>query len=290
MIKRVCIVGLGLMGGSLGYAFRTRGQVDEIVGHDCSRDVCTRAVERGCVQTATPVLSEAVADADVVFVCTPIHLVAPVVRDICAHVKKGTIITDVGSTKTQIVDQLKDLPRKDVFFVGGHPMAGSDRSGIDAARPDLFQGALYFLTPVPETQPRALDELDQFIQRLTPRVEQLSPQKHDALVALASHLPFMVATALVQTFKNSQQPPLEELLNVVSTGFRDSTRVAAHPPDWGKDVVISNHENVLKELDRFLEAANELRKKIAERDEQALYQWFSEVSVFRRGMYASRPS
>lgn len=274
------------MGGSLGFAIKQRAHVDQVLGYDLSKDICLKAVERGCVDVATHHLADAVEDADLILIASPIDTVVKLVLESLPHLKKGAIISDVASTKQQVVTELQTLPRKDVFFIGGHPMAGSDQSGIAAARSNLFQGALYFLTPTAQTDPESLEVLDQFIQRLTPRVEHISPEKHDAVVALASHLPYMMATVLVQTLMDTHDPTLAEAQPVASSGFRDSSRVAGSPAEWGCNVSLSNAAAILQQLDRYIQNAQRLRQSIAAKDQAALIQFFSRVANFRRQMYA----
>ena len=287
MIKRVSILGLGLMGGSLGFAIKARGHADQVIGYDLTKEICLKAVERRCVDVATSNLMDAVEDADLVLVCTPIDMVVPLVRQVVPLVKKNAIITDVASTKLMIVSHLGQLSRKDVYFIGGHPMAGSDQSGIMAARPDLFHGALYLLTPTFDTNRDALEELDEFIQKLTPRVEHISPETHDQLVALSSHLPYMLASVLVRTFMSSEDPPLKQVQDVASSGFRDTSRVAASPAEWGRNVSVSNQGPILKQLDRFLAEAKKLRDAVAKGDQAELQKFFETVSDFRRKMVSS---
>lgn len=286
MIKRVSILGLGLMGGSLGFAIKGRGHVDQVIGYDIDKDTCLKAVERQCVDVATPSLPDAVEDADLVLVASPIDTVVPLVETVSALVKKNTLISDVASTKRQIVERLAGLKRRDVQFIGGHPMAGSDQCGIAAARRDLFQGALYFLTPTADTDPDALEELDDFIQKLTPRVEHISPELHDELVALSSHLPYIVASLLVHSFMNSRDPLPGQVRHVASSGFRDTSRVAASPAEWGCNISLTNRKPILKQLDRFLSDAQTLRLLIDKADQPGLAAFFEQVSAFRRQMYA----
>ena len=273
------------MGGSLGFAIKARGHVDQVIGYDVTKEICLKAIERRCVDVATTHLHDAVEDADLVLVCAPIHTVVPLVEAVVPLVKKNAFITDVASTKQMIVTQLEKLSRPDVHFIGGHPMAGSDQSGIMAARPDLFQGALYFLTPTANTDPDALDELDEFMQKLTPRVEHIAPDQHDQLVALSSHLPYMLASVLVRTLMTTQDPPLRQVQPVASSGFRDTSRVAASPAEWGRNVALTNRDPILKQLDRFLAEAQHLRAAVASGNGFELQQLFESVSDFRRKMY-----
>lgn len=240
----VCIVGVGLLGGSLALALKQRRLASRIIGTDRLPALLGRGVERGLLDVAEPDLGKAVAAADVVVFCTPVDAIAAQVLSAAPECRPGTLLTDVGSTKRAIVAAVEGKLPPGIDFVGGHPLAGSEKSGPEYARLDLFEGRLVLLTPMATTSPAAVEHARTFWLALGARVETIDPAEHDRALALTSHLPHLVASALAGVLPEAWR-------HLTATGFRDTTRLASSNPEMWRAIFMHNREHVLEAIDRF---------------------------------------
>jgi prephenate dehydrogenase len=268
------IVGVGLVGGSAGLAARTRGVVRRVIGVGRSAESLAAAHKIGCIDAGTTDLAAAVREADLVLVCTPVDRVVEHVRAAAAACRAGTIITDAGSTKDTIVRSLDGTLPPGIRFVGGHPLAGSEKRGPEHACPKLFDDRLVILTPTPRTDPAAVRWVEEFWQALGARVLRLSPLDHDDAVAITSHLPHLVAAALANTLP-------EELRSLTASGFRDTTRVAAGEPDLWSAIFAQNRGAVLAALGRLEQRLSDYRNAIEHDDMTTLRRLLSEAKTMR---------
>jgi prephenate dehydrogenase len=268
------IVGVGLIGGSAGLAARSRGVVRQVVGVGRSADSLAAARRAGCIDAGTTDFAAAVREADLVLVCTPVDRIAEHVRTAAAACRVGTVITDAGSTKDTIVRALDNALPPGVRFVGGHPLAGSEKRGPEHACPNLFLDRLVIVTPTPRTDPAAVRWVEEFWQALEARVLRLSPQDHDDAVAVTSHLPHLVAAALAKTLP-------EELRSLTSTGFRDTTRVAAGDPDLWAAIFAQNRGAVLAALGQLEQHLSDYRNAIEHDDMTTLRRLLVDAKVMR---------
>jgi prephenate dehydrogenase len=262
-VATLTIVGVGLIGGSVGLAARRRGVARHVLGIGCSDDGLARAVARGAIDESTRDPARALARSDVVVVCTPVDSIPGEVLSLAAHCRPGTLMTDVGSTKAAIVSAVEGRLPRGVAFVGSHPLAGSEKSGPDHARADLFQDRLVVVTPTPHTDPAAVERTCAFWQALGSRVRLMSPIEHDRALALTSHLPHLAAAALAGVL-----PP--ELFDLTATGFRDTTRVAAGDPALWSGIFRQNRAAVLEALDQLTERLGRFRDILIADDVEAL--------------------
>lgn len=242
----IAIIGLGLIGGSLGLALRQAQPHVQIVGWDERETVGAAAVERGAITRAAPSLPAAVDSADLIVVATPVLAVRGVFAQIAPHLPPGALITDVASTKAQVVQWADELLPAHVTFVGGHPMAGGEQHGIGNARADLFHDAMYCLTPTEHTQPGAVNLLERIITNVEARALRIDPHMHDECVAAVSHLPFVLAAALVQHTNNQADWPT--MGQLAATGYRDTTRLASGDVRMHTDICLSNAEAITHQL------------------------------------------
>jgi len=240
--ERLAILGVGLLGGSVALAARAAGVAAEVVGCDRSPDALRVALDRGIIDRSAT-LQEAVAGADVVVIAVPVDRVVALVREVAPHCRPGTLLTDVGSTKGFVREAEAGLPRG-VTFVGGHPLAGSEKSGPDHARADLFRGRRVILTPTESSDPAVVARLAAFWSALGSVVQTMTPEAHDEAVAWTSHLPHLVASALAGCVP-------QEFTNLVATGFRDTTRLASSDPALWLSILQANREAVLAALAGF---------------------------------------
>ncbi|MGH2707473.1 MAG: prephenate dehydrogenase/arogenate dehydrogenase family protein [Actinomycetota bacterium] len=246
----LAILGTGLMGGSLGLACRKRGLVERVIGYDIQPDRLARAIERGAITEAAESPRSAVREATLTVIASPVGSIPGVFAEIAGQLPQDAIVTDVGSTKSRVVEDIQALAPADVHFIGGHPIAGSEHEGIDAADADLYTGAFWILTPTRETDTAAYGRLVRFLARLDAHVLSLDPGRHDELVALTSHLPQLLSSTLMG-FAADIAASEGGLPLVTAGGFRDMTRIAGSSPDLWVDIVRENRRAILELLNRF---------------------------------------
>jgi prephenate dehydrogenase len=262
----VAIVGVGLLGGSIGLALRKRKLAKAIVGIGRRRSSLAKALDRKCVTSTTTSLARGVAEAQLVIICTPVELVAGQATEVAARCPKGAIVTDVGSTKAAIVrDAQAALARADcpATFVGSHPLAGSEKAGCEAARADLFEGRLVVVTPTDRTPAAAVATVESFWKALGAKTVSMSPEEHDAAIARTSHLPHLLASALAAATP-------EALLPLTASGWQDTTRIAAGDVELWRQILLSNAAHTLSALADFETVLSRLRAGIESGDGPAL--------------------
>lgn len=264
-MMKVGIVGLGLIGGSLGLDLRDRGH--QVFGVSQRPQTCLRAVERGVVDRAEVDFS-LLGAVNVVFICTPIAAIAPTVKQLISYLSPDTILTDVASVKLPIVEAVSPLWAN---FVGGHPMAGTESSGIEAALPNLFAGAPYVLTPLETTPPAALQTVEDLARSLQSHVYRCDPADHDRAVAWISHLPVVVSASLIAACASETNSSVLELAQkLASSGFRDTSRVGGGNPELGLMMAQHNREKLLSSLAAYRDHFDSLMALIEQQDWQAL--------------------
>jgi len=274
---KVAIIGVGLIGGSLGLALKDRLKDGVYIkGLSRTQESMQRAVSLGAVDAASGNIKDVVEDADLVFLSTPVLQIVPMVEKMLPFLKKGAILTDAGSTKQHIWEHLKNLLPSDIYYVAGHPMTGKERSGVEAADKDLFVNKCYVI--VEDTgAPREIVEKVLAVLRLTgANLTTLDIAAHDRCASIISHVPHVAAAALV-TLLNRSQGDLESSIKLAGGGFKDTTRIASSNSDMWADICISNKTpiiNNLKELQGILE---EVIKAIDSGDREAIYGYFSQA-------------
>ncbi|WP_162656902.1 prephenate dehydrogenase [Tuwongella immobilis] len=268
------IVGVGLIGGSIGLAARERGIAQRVIGIGRQTSSLQQALDLGLITEFTTDLVAGGSQADLTVFCTPVDLIGPQVRQLAPHLKPGTILTDAGSTKERIVQAVEGILPQGVAFIGSHPLAGSHRRGPDAAKADLFCNRLTILTPTPTSDPHALATLTEFWQALGSRVQLLDAATHDRALGTTSHLPHAVASALASVLPEAWQP-------LTATGFRDTTRLAAADPTLWTAIFRENQDAVRDALDRFEAALATFRQLLAHDDADALHQWLTNAKQVR---------
>jgi prephenate dehydrogenase len=249
--NKVTIVGVGLLGGSLGLALKRRKLAREVAGfvrRAASLKECEKA---GALDYATTDLLAAVSGADLVVLCTPLSQMRPRVQEMLPALKRGAIVTDVGSVKASVIRELEALVAKaGAHFVGSHPMAGTEKTGVLAARADLFECAVCVTTPTAKTNKAALGKVEKLWKSVGGRLLRLTPEVHDKLVSRSSHLPHVVASVLAAVVLDPKQPRQQAML--CANGFRDTTRIASGSPEMWRDIVHTNRAEVRNALDGFV--------------------------------------
>ena len=281
--RSVAIIGLGLLGGSTGLAVRQYLPGCATTGWDANPATRARAAERGLVARVCDTAVEAVADADLVILCVPVGAMGDVARLIAPALKADAVISDVGSSKQTVAEALAEaLPGKAV--IPAHPVAGTERSGPDAGFAALFQKRWCIITPPADADPAKVEALRQFWETLGAKVEVMTPQHHDMVLAVTSHLPHLIAYTIVGTADDLEDVTQSEVIKYSAGGFRDFTRIAASDPTMWRDVFLSNKEAVLSMLQRFTEDLTALQRAIRVGDGQQLFDHFTRTRDIRRSI------
>jgi len=281
-MRNIAIVGLGLIGGSIGLKLKALGTGDKVLGIPRREETLKKALEMGAIDEGSLDVSK-IAEADMVFICTPINLIIPRLKELAPHLKKGAIVSDVGSTKGEIVSQAEKLMPKGTYFVGGHPMAGKETTGIEVAEAGLFNDKIWILTETSKTRQKALEEVEEVVRSLGPKVVRMDPKTHDLVVAGISHVPLAAAATLVNLVAGSEQK--EQMAQCASSGFRDTTRVASGDPVLGRDMFVTNRVAILKLLKAFRTKVLELEKLIKKGDTSAIEEELKKAKGFRDQIY-----
>ena len=264
-MPRLAIIGLGLIGGSLGLALkRAQAKGLEIVGYDAEWGVNGRARKLGAIDHEARHPAEAVEGAAVIVIATPILEVRNVLEQIASAVGEGAVVTDTASTKRDVVRWASELLPAEVNFVGGHPIAGKEQSGLDAAEASLFEGRPWAVTPAVRASEQAIKTVENLVALVGAQPVLIDAEEHDSYLAAVSHLPLLVSTALFSLASQSQAWP--ELSALAGPGFRDVTRLASSSPDLSHDICLTNRENLLHWLDRFGEELRRLRRLMEDND------------------------
>src|SRR6266446_6007410 len=268
MFKQVAIVGLGLIGGSIGLALHKAKAAQQVVGYDLGKGVMNQARKVGAIDQPYNALADAVRGSELIILATPVGAMKALLQDIASAVLPGAVVTDVASTKVQVIAWAEEFLPSTVAFVGGHPMTGKELSGVEAADASLFQNRIYCLTPTARTSPTAINKVSVLIETLGARVRFLEPAEHDGQVAGVSHLPFVASVALMDNVAGS--PGWSDAAMLASTGFRDMTRLAASNPEMYRDICLTNSEALVRWLNEYINALGQLRDRVAARDNSLL--------------------
>ena len=274
--KKITLVGVGLLGGSLGMALRKRRLAQSVVGF-VRRAASVRECEAlGAVHLATRDLPQAVEGAELIVLCTPIAQMRPLVEQMLPALRPGAIVTDVGSVKGSVVRDLEPLVAKaGAHYVGSHPMAGAERMGVAAARADLFTGAVCVVTPTPQSHPVAVRKVDLLWRAIGSRVLRLTPEAHDDLVSRSSHLPHIVAAQLANLILGPAHPKEQGML--CANGFRDTTRIASSSPEMWRDIALANRHNLSRALATFTAGLQDFRRALKNGDARAVTRFFEQA-------------
>ena len=273
-VERLTIVGVGLIGGSVGRALRDGSAATEIIGYGRYPVDLSRAVELGLVDSWSTVLSDAVAGAEVVRVATPVGAMPGLFSRLVDLVSPTCIVTDAGSVKKKVVDAARaSFGRSVARFVPGHPIAGLEQSGVEAATGDLFRGHKVILTPTPDTDPKAVAQIDSLWRTTGAQLMDMSPERHDRLLALTSHLPHMLAYALVNLLADQAQDE-GECFDLAAGGFYDISRVASSDPVMWRDICLHNADEVLARIGEYQDMMARLAALVKVKDAEGLEQMF----------------
>lgn len=281
IVKNIAIIGVGLIGGSFALALKHAKAVDTVFGWDTDLDNLVLAEQLTVIDHAGPSLAAAVKDADVVLLAVPVGSMQAVARSVLAHMKPGSILTDTGSVKQTVVDSLEPLAiESNVLFIGGHPISGTERSGVGAAFKELYQDKRCILTPTVNTDSAALAIVERLWRAVGSEVVQMDVVKHDRILAAISHLPHMIAYSLVNSVSSYDRYP-ENILDFSAGGFRDFTRIASSDPVMWRDIALTNRESLLEMITQFEHSLVELKQDIDRGDMERLFNFFQQSKISR---------
>ncbi|MFY9270642.1 MAG: prephenate dehydrogenase/arogenate dehydrogenase family protein [Candidatus Manganitrophaceae bacterium] len=281
LFKQMTVIGVGLIGGSIALVSKRKKLAGTVVGYGKKRGGLQKAAAMGVVDRYVLTLPKAVEDADLVILATPVGTFERICQAIAPHLKEGAIVTDVGSVKGEWVGRMEALLPRHARFVGGHPVAGREKSGVEAADPDLFQGSRCILTPTPRTDRKALRQVAALWEKAGACVSEMDPFDHDRILAAVSHLPHFVAYALMETLTH---PKISKRNSVEYSagGLRDFTRIAASSPEMWRDIFLFNKKALIETVDLYQETIEKIKKKIMEGDGPGLVEIFERAKLIRQ--------
>ena len=282
--EKVCIVGLGLIGGSIGLAIKRSNISNQITGYARSNSTLERAIELGLVDSVKDNLKDAVNNSDLVILATPLSTFRELVEEMSPFLKKGCIITDTGSAKLTVIEDLKDILPNGVEFVPGHPIAGTEESGPDAGFAELFDNRWCILTPTEDNSSNAVDLVKDFWESIGSKVEIMDPMHHDKVLAITSHIPHLIAFNIVGTANNLANVTEKEVVKYSAGGFRDFTRIAASDPKMWSDIFTYNSDAVLEMLDLFSNDLAKLNAAVIKKDSDLLFSNFEKTREVRKNI------
>lgn len=274
MFNRVTIVGLGLIGGSLGLAIKEKRFAKEVIGVSRKQATINMAIKLQAVDRATLDLKKGVEESDLIILATPVLKIIEIAKKIQPFLKKGAVLIDAGSTKEYIVREIEKISRKDIYFVGSHPIAGSEKAGIAHADKNLFKGCWCILTRTTRTNRKALEKVKRFWKALDMEIVVMGPIQHDTLVSKISHLPHAVAVALVNTLGKKDSI-------FAAGGFNDTTRIASGEPELWKDIFATNRENIIKDIGLLKRELSKIGIALKNRNSSALLQLLNGAKKIR---------
>lgn len=277
-LKNITIIGVGLIGGSFGLSLRKSGFSGRISGVGRNSANLERARALGAIDSVSRSLTESVVDADLVFLATPVGEFPEIVRTMRECLKKGAIVTDAGSVKDEVIRELEPLMPEGAHFIGGHPIAGKECSGVDAASSELFSGAPCIITPSENTDKNALETVVTTWQSLGARTHIMDPQLHDAIFAAVSHMPHVISYALVNSILDIDK----SFIRHGGSGLRDMTRIALSSPELWRDICAYNSEHILASLRKFQSALSRTEKLISDSDWEGLLKEFHSAKAGRQ--------
>ncbi|MHA6685893.1 prephenate/arogenate dehydrogenase family protein [Mesorhizobium sp. A556] len=284
LFEKIALVGIGLIGSSLARVIAREGLAGHVAISTRSANTLKRAEELGLGDSYSTDAAEAVRDADLVIVSVPVGSSEAVAREIAPALKAGAILTDVGSTKASVIAQMQPYVPEGVHFIPGHPLAGTEKSGPDAGFAELFENRWCIFTPLPDTDPAALEKLSEFWRRCGANIDTMDPAHHDMTLAIVSHLPHIIAYNIVGTADDLQSVTKSEVIKYSASGFRDFTRLAASDPTMWRDVCLHNKDAILEMLARFSEDLASLQRAIRWGDGDKLFDLFTRTRAVRRSI------
>jgi prephenate dehydrogenase len=286
-LKKLVIFGVGLIGGSVALALKKAGYSTQIVGVGRSQESLQAALDLGVIDVAKSNVAEAIKDADMILIAAPVAQTPSILSAIKPHLSAQTIITDAGSTKSDVLQYAHDiLGECSHQFIGGHPIAGAEKSGVSAATADLFLGKNVVLTPTPQANIHAVSSIAKLWQDCGAKVSEMSAETHDSIFAAVSHLPHLLAFALVDEI--ASRTNAAQLFGFAASGFRDFTRIAGSHPEMWRDISLANKEALLNEISAYQAELSKLKTMLQNSDGAGLHALFERASLARNAWAESK--
>ncbi|MFC0271612.1 prephenate dehydrogenase [Metabacillus herbersteinensis] len=284
MVKKIYIIGLGLIGGSIALSIKQNDPTIDILGFDINHDQAAMAKKIGAIDDVSQTLFPNLENIDVIFISTPVEQTLKIISQLNeVRLKKGVIVTDVGSTKGKIVEYAEKHLNHSIVFVGGHPMAGSHKSGILAAKSHLFENAFYILTASKLATSEHVHTIIQVLKGTKANFIEMTPSEHDQITGVISHFPHIVAASLVfQAEKYEEQFPLVKRL--AAGGFRDITRIASSSPAMWRDILLHNKQPLLQLFEEWISEMNRVKQFVADEEAEELFTYFNHAKSYRDGL------
>ncbi len=281
LFKQVTMIGVGLIGGSLALVMKRKHLATKVIGYDRRRWNLQKAVTVGMIDRYFLTLQKAVQDSDLVILATPMGTFERICQGIAPYLKPGAIVTDVGSVKGALVEKMASFMPEHAYFVGGHPIAGREKSGVEAAREELFEGNLCILTPTAKTPAKVLSRVAAFWTAVGASVVKVDPLRHDAIMAAVSHLPHLVAYAMVEVLAHPKIAKMDPIA-YSGGGLRDFTRIAESSPEMWRDIFLLNDQKMVEMIDLYQETLEKMKKKIIAKDGEGLLEAFTRAKTVRQ--------
>ncbi len=282
--NKIAIIGVGLLGGSISLGCKKFAVVNERIGFGRNRQNLEKALQAGVIDVIGDDLKSSVQDAGLVVLCAPVGSLVTLAEQVLEFVKPGCILTDVGSVKGSVVQNISSLIPENVYFVGSHPIAGGEQSGFQAASAELLEGAKCIVTPDKETSAEVLQKLSAFWEAIGMQVVRLSSEEHDWIYGAVSHLPHIVAYALMNTIGETQTKSYDNITSFSGSGLRDCTRIAASNPVMWRDICVSNKDALLQLIDQFENTLGKMRTWIETENASELENSFDKANEYQRNI------
>ena len=271
---KIGIIGLGLMGGSIAKTLAG----NEIIAFDKNKEDLEKALEEGVITNYTLEINNEFEDVDILFICTPVKYIYEYIKEAYKYVKKDCIITDIGSTKNDIVTKVeKDFPNMN--FIGAHPMVGSEKIGYNNSLKDLFENSYYLITKTSNTKETNMEKFYEIIKKLKAFPVIMNSKEHDYVVSIISHIPHIIASGLVNLVQNSDDKDKMKML--VGGGFKDITRIASSSPQMWQNICVQNKQEILKGLQNFKDILNSFEQSLVNNDEEKMLEYFKNAKQYR---------
>ncbi|NBN88615.1 MAG: prephenate/arogenate dehydrogenase family protein [Proteobacteria bacterium] len=284
MFKKITIIGLGLIGSSIARAIKKNNLCKILVAHDKSKLVLKKTSKLKITNHIEPNLKKSVKDSDLVIICTPLGTYKNIVSVIKNNLKKTCILTDVGSAKIFVTNTVSKLINKNTIWIPAHPVAGTEQSGPEAGFADLFKNRWCIITPVNKKNPSYVKKLNNFWRKIGSKVQQMSAEHHDKVMAITSHIPHLIAYNIVGTAANLEKDTKSEVIKYSASGFRDFTRIASSDPTMWRDIALNNRNQILHMLEKFNLDLSNLKRAIVKKDGNKLFKLFSKTRKIRQAI------
>ena len=284
MFKKITIIGFGLIGSSIARAIKKNNLCKILVAHDKSKLVLKKTSKLKITNHIEPNLKKSVKDSDLVIICTPLGTYKNIVSVIKNNLKKTCILTDVGSAKIFVTNTVSKLINKNTIWIPAHPVAGTEQSGPEAGFADLFKNRWCIITPVNKKNPSYVKKLNNFWKKIGSKVQQMSAEHHDKVMAITSHIPHLIAYNIVGTAANLEKDTKSEVIKYSASGFRDFTRIASSDPIMWRDIALNNRKQILHMLEKFNLDLSNLKRAIVKKDGNKLFKLFSKTKKIRQAI------